>query len=249
MIDSLNNTSNKNIPINNSTSSTHIEQTDKKNIEKSFYECDIFISIFIPLIVTILTFLAQRWWFRKKERNENKKLELDIAKATEDIITLKKSFQPIVLSTIQLTQQTLVNDKIEALKELAAFRYNLFNLDQDFVDGIPLIDDIYDYYQNIYQNLSESTIKEITTITLKKGYIFPNNINKNLNLIIYDIKEIYDISKKEMSKQSMEMPNDVKLKLDELSDKLNSVIDDIRLDLHIDNNYIHQFIEKYKNLD
>lgn len=246
MIDLL---ENKTIPINNSISSTHIEQNDNPNIEKSFYENQIFMSIFIPLIVSILGFIAQRWWFRKKEKNENKKLELDISKAVEDISFLKKSFQPIVLSTIQLTQQTLINDKIEALKELATFRYNLFNHEQFFSDGISLVNDIYEYYQYLYQSLSESTIKEITNITLKKGYIFPNNINKNLNSIIYIIKEIHDISKREMSKNSMEMPEEVKPKFDKLSDKLNKVIDEIRADLHIDNNYIHQFIEKYKSLD
>lgn len=42
------------------------------------------------------------------------------------------------------------------------------------------------------------------------------------------------------------MPNDIEDKLNNISTSFNELIDLIREDLHLNNNFIHDFIEEYK---
>lgn len=226
-----------------------IEQKNKNEKTKEFYETSLFGSFFIPLILLLISFLIARWWFRKKEKKENEKLEAEIEKIREDINTLQNSFQPIVLSTIQLTQEKLVEDKISALKEIVNFRYKLFSIDQDYKEGEPLIEDTNEYHQSVYGNISNSVLNEIKETVLMKGYLFPKNIKDNMNLLIYELREICNIQKREYSIQEQKMPDKVISILNRLSEKFNVVIDDIRKDLHIDDSFIHDFIEKYKKIE
>ncbi|WP_416441752.1 hypothetical protein ACH3O9_14735 [Leeuwenhoekiella sp. A16] len=225
-----------------------IEQKDKSENSKSFYETPLFLSLFFPIVISLCGFFIARWWFRLKEKKENEKLEVEVEKIREDIRVLKKSFQPIVLSTIQLTQEKLINDKILALKELASFRYKFFAMEQDYIQGQPFIEDTFEYHQSVYGKVNETLLNDLKEIVLKKGFLFPKGIKDNMNLLIYELSDIYEIQKREYSSQIQEMPNEVIKILERLSEKLNIVIDDIRTDLHIDNSFIHDFIEKYKDL-
>jgi|25_taG_2_1085351.scaffolds.fasta_scaffold19587_1 hypothetical protein len=226
-----------------------IEQKDKSESSKNFYEKPLFLSLFFPIAISLCSFFIARWWFRVKEKKENEKLEVEVEKIREDIKILKKSFQPIVLSTIQLTQEKLLNDKIDALKELATFRYEFFSIEQFYMQGQPFIEDTFEYHQSVYGKVNDIMLKNLKEIVFKKGYLFPKGIKDNMNLLIYELSEVYNIQKREYSSQKQEMPEEVIKILDRLSEKLNIVIDDIRTDLHIDNSFIHDFIEKYKDLE
>ena len=226
-----------------------IEQKDKSESPENFYETPLFLSLFFPIVISLFSFLIARWWFRVKEKKENEKLEMEVEKIREDIKILKKSFQPIVLSTIQLTQEKLLDDKINALKELATFRYDFFSMEQIYMQGQPFIEDRFEYHQSVYAKVNKTILDDLKEIVFKKGYLFPKGIKDNMKLLIYELTSIYEIQKREYSNQKQEMPNEVIQILDKLSEKLNEVIDDIRNDLHIDNSFIHDFIEKYKDLE
>ena len=147
-----------------------------------------------------------------------------------------------------MTQEKLVDDKIKALKGIVSFRFKLFSVEQDYIEGQAMIEDTFEYHQSVYRDINYSELNVLKEIVLMKGYLFPEEIKKDMNLLIYEYTEVYNIQKKEYSKQIQEMPSEVINILDRLSEKLDAVIDNIRKDLHIDNSFIHDFIKKYNNL-
>ena len=226
-----------------------IEQKSKKEIEPSFIESPIALSFIVPLILLLISFFLARTWFQKKEKKEQEKLDSEVSKLNEEIKQIKSSFQPIVLSTIQATQDKLLQDKIDALKEVVKLRNKLYSVEQFYINGEPFIEEEFTYFQSIYLNVSSSLVKELEGIVAEKGYYFPNIIIETLNLILFELNQIYDIQKREFSKQIQEMPDDAEIKVKQLAGNFKNVIDLIRENLKINNDFVDKFIEKYNDLE
>ena len=80
----------KDILPTNKSNSTLLQQNDNSNKTKSPYDNNLDLSIFIPLIISILGFLATRLWFREKEKDEGRERKRAISKIDEEISAIKK---------------------------------------------------------------------------------------------------------------------------------------------------------------
>ena len=225
-----------------------IEQKEKSEGAKELYENPVFISFVFPLVLILISFFIARWWFRKKEQKEKEKLDFEVSKLDEEIKQIKSSFQPIVLATIQSTQDKLLQDKIIALKEVVAFRIKLYTIKQFYINGKPFISDTDQYYNSIYQNVNSKMQLDMEKIVSEKAYLFPDDIQEKMNLILFEIGEICNIQGRESSIQNMNIPDDAKEKVSRLADVFESVIKLIRENLHINDSFVDDFIEKYKDL-
>jgi len=230
-----------------------IEQKDKPDKPKAFYESSIFVILIVPIIIIIINHIFIRLWFRKKEKKESVKLQNEIDKLViekdkinQDIIQLKSSFQPIVLSSLQKIQENILKDKIKVLQDIVVYRTNLFYLEQNYYQGQEIIGDEHEYYDLLYQGFSRIDLTKIgDTITLN-GYLFPDMIKNKLDEILFDLRQIINIQNREYSMENSNMPFDAYEIFKRTHNSFFEVVELIRKDLHLDENFIHDFINRYK---
>lgn len=218
-----------------------IENKDKSIKEKKINENPILISFIYPLLITLIAFFVTRYTTRKRIKAERELIN-------EKINQIKRDFQPYVLATLQKTQETILKAKLNTLREIVKFKTDFFNVSNVYIDGIGVIDDMSDYYQNVYCVFFNDEYLNIRNLVLLNGYLFPNNIKEELKKILNDLSNILDIQNREYSKQNSDLPDDALEILKNLSSKFDNVIEDIRKDLHLDDSFIHDFIEKYKKI-
>jgi len=215
-----------------------IEQKDKDK-PKEFIESPVFVSLIVPILIIGINILISKYFLGRKDKTEIKRIE-------EEIKQMKSSFQPIVLSTIQKTQEYILKDKVNALKEIVDYRNNLYTLEPFYISGISVCEDDHDYYRTVYEKINRHFIDIFRRIEIEKGYFFPDEIIANIHSIQTVLNEIYNIQEREYSLQIREIPEEAKDKLINLKDKFELVISQIRKDLHLDDKFIHEFIQKYK---
>lgn len=214
------------------------------NNSTSYFE--ILKLIIVPTIVAFGTIIITRLFDRNKRKKELEQLTIQIKKTENEIDQIKASFQPLVLATLQKIHETLLQDKIDALKKIAGFRARIFSLSNTYYEGYAMLDESYDFYSQIFWSIGELEVVEFQKILSEKGYIFPNNIIDNLSEIFKVLRSIQDDVKLQTSMMNQSMSMDSMSKIDDLNELLETTIGEIRTDLHIDNKYIHDFIEKHK---
>lgn len=223
---------------------------EQKSKENKFYENPIFTLIVVPIIILIISGLFTKYLNRKKEDDESKKLDVETTKIKEEIKSLKSSFQPIVLSTIQKTQDFLLKEKIEVLKNLVEFKSRLFNIKQQYMDGEPFYDDIYDYYNSIYLNIDEEILDYYKVNISDKKYFFRQIIIDDIIEIIKLLNEVLEDKKRRESIERnniIEAPDGFGKKTENIANRLNLLMNKIRTDLHLNSNFIHEFINQNKD--
>jgi len=208
---------------------------------------EIFKLVVVPIVVTFGTIIITRLFDRNKRKKELEQLTIQIKKTENEIDQIKASFQPLVLATLQKVHETLLQDKIDALKKIAGFRARIFSLSNTYYEGHAMLDESYDFYSQIFWGIGELEVIEFQKILSEKGYIFPNTIIDNLSEIYKVLKSIEDDAKLQASLMDQSMPSDSISKIEDLNKLFETTIEEIRIDLHIDNRYIHDFIDKYKD--
>lgn len=207
---------------------------------------EIFKLVVVPIVVTFGTIVITRGFDRNKRKKELKQLTIQIEKTENEIDQIKASFQPLVLATLQKIHETLLLDKIDALKKVAGFRAKIFALSNTYYEGEVIDDESDYYYAQIFWRIGESTVLEFQEILSEKGYIFPDSITDNLSEIFKVLRSIEDDTKLQASLRDQSIPKDSMSKIEDLNELFETTIKEIRTDLHIDNNFIHDFIDKYK---
>lgn len=152
-----------------------------------------------------------------------------------------------MLNTLVKIQDSLLEKKIMALNELVEFNEEFHNVKQMYYQGETFIEELYDYYSCIYQKFNEDDYNKFKKILLF-GNIFSSKIKEKFNLINCDLYNIIDIKNKEYSLEKEDMPKNANKLIKTVNERIIEVIDLIREDLHLNNSYIHDFIEKYKQL-
>lgn len=130
----------------------------------------------IPIIVTLVTFFITRYITRKKDRAEIRKIETDTDKNKAEIEQIRSSFQPVIVSSLQTIQNQIFQNKTDCLKHLIHSKNTLFEVEQVYNEGEAFVQDEYDYYQNVYWQISDLRLKSIKDNILKNGSFFPNSI-------------------------------------------------------------------------
>lgn len=211
----------------------------------TFFE--IFKLLIVPIVVAFFTVIIARMVDRKKRKKELDQLTIQVEKTKIEISQIKASFQPLVLATIQKTQEALLQDKIQALKEIASFRAKVFTLSNTYYEGMAMNEDQYDFYSDIFWRFGDLDILEFQKIVSEKGYLFPESIKIILNVSLGVISDIVDLNKYQASLQDQSMHAKAPSQIDQLNTLIEQIINEIRIDLHIDSTFIKEFIDKYKN--
>jgi len=237
IVDTLKNNSNDAITIN-------VIQPKKDN--PSILDNPAFTTFLFPLLVALITTLVVRLITRKSDKAELSKIETETEKNQEEISKIKSSYQPIILSSLQNIQNQLFQDKTNSLKELIKSKSEIFNVEQIYHEGDAIIEDTYDYYQNVYLGFSNVILENIKKNSLDNASLFPSNIREKFQNLVGLLYEVYEIQKREFSKKEQNMPSEVEGKLEIISKSFDELIDLIRNDLHFDNTFIHDFIRTYQ---
>lgn len=231
---------------NNSDGHITIDVIQSKKEKHSILDSPTFTTFLFPLLVALITTLFLRLMTRKSDKAKLSKIENENEKNQEEISKIKSSYQPIVLSSLQNIQNQLFQDKANSLKELVKSKSDIFNVEEIYHEGDAKIENTYNYYQNVYLDLSNIILENIKKNSLDNSSLFPSNIREKFQNLVGLLYEVYDIQKREFSMKEESMPNEVEGKLAIISKSFDELIDLIRNDLHLDNTFIHDFIKTYQ---
>lgn len=238
------------IPKKHNNTNNTIVIIEPKSEKTYFYENPIFTLIIVPVLVLIISGLFTKYVNRKKEGKESKKLDIETSKIKEEIKNLKSSFQPIVLSTIQKTQDFLLKEKIEILKSLVVFNSRLFKIQQQYIEGEAFYNDISDYHNSIYLNIDDQIFDYFKSNISDKRYFFKQIIIDDVFEIIKILDDVLEDKKRRESIERnniFEAPEGFEKKMENIASRTDLLMEKIRTDLHLNSNFIHDFINQNKN--
>ena len=210
----------------------------RKKIDMSGFNA---FDIITPVIVSVLTVLITQIITYKRRKVELNKMEAEMNQ-------IKLSFQPLVFSTIQSIQNEIFKDKVGSLKGLIRSKAILFNVNQDYHAGEAFIQDYDEYMQQVYLNFSAVKIQSVRNNELENSSLFPEGIMLKFKELIREIDEIVEIQTEHFSIRDQFIPKGVDGKLTQVSELFDLIINLMRKDLHLDNTFVHDFINKQKRL-
>lgn len=220
----------------------------KEKNDETFFESSVFTTLIVPILVLTFSIIFTKYSNKKREKKETKKIDSETRKIDEEIKNLKSSFQPLVLSTIQKTQDFLLHEKIEVLKNLVEFRNSLLDVTQSYHEGQGFIGDVSEYYNHIYMNISKHIINKFETSICSKRYFFTDIIINDITSISSLLNTIHEEKERLESinpMNSYEAPNNFDKTLKKLEGLISLLLENIRTDLHLNNTFAQDFLKKY----
>lgn len=213
------------------------------------------LPIIIPIVIATAGAFISYFINRAKTKAEIKKLKADANKAEEEIKkireetkNLKKSFQPIVIGTLQSVQEKVLNEKIEALKKLTLYFNQFIRYTPVFNEGEMVIPSKNEMYVSIFLDFQPSYKVDYMNFHNTSAFLFSDIVFKELDILSDQIVEItekkvgYDFKK--------EMLTSVDDSIINLIDSIINSFQDCQLlmrkDCFLDTDFIHQFIEENK---
>lgn len=213
-------------------------ETDKPVFFDQLPFNDLIFPLILAFIITIIN--------RRTIKAEISKLSSETKKNKAEIAKIKSSYQPIVLNSLQIIQNQLFQDKINSLKDLIKSKSELFNVTQIYHEGEGLIEDEYDYFRNVYLNLSLNLIEDLKKNALSNAGLFPSEIRDKFNKVAALLYGAHDVQRMHFSKHSQDLPAGMQETLQNIYSQFENLIELIRYDLHFDNTFIHDFIKEYQ---
>jgi hypothetical protein len=231
---------------NGKTSHIIIIRENKKEEAKNWYENSVITSLLVPIILTFCTIWITRFLNRKKELAEQEKIKEEISKLQTENKNMRKSFQPIVISSLQIIQSEVLKVKIDGLKALNEFKRNLLTYDgPSRGDGLDWDED--DYLENIFWKFNSNQDEIYKDFLLQYSYVFPDTVITDLTSIEMVIGELTETN----STMSADNPDpdyeDIK-RVKQLIIKMDEAIKALRTDLHLDDDFIHKFIKQNQDI-
>lgn len=230
------------IVVGNKNNHIILYHSKNKEFVKDWSESPFIVSILIPIIVA--SFVA---WFAHKLNSKKNKFEID--KLKEETSNLKKTFQPIVIGTLQSIQDKIITSKIEALKLLVQIRTNFTYHEQQYCEGVPIVPDYHCYLNLLFHNFSSIKYNEFSKFHHGYSYLFPDNV---FNILRDLYGKLYDLNETTKSFNSigdpdLEASQKDRKDIEHIIESFNEAIQAIRKDCHLDTSFIHDFIKENKN--
>jgi hypothetical protein len=213
---------------------------DQKTIPaKDWYENPLISSLLIPIIVAIAT----AWVIHLVKRS---KYKAEVEKLTEETKQLKKSFEPIVISTLQSIQDKIIDSKIKALNKLVELRLEFISFNQHYDhQGDAIINEESEYHMELYKRYGSKQFDEIKAFHYTYSHLFPDIVLISLNELMSHAKSLeenvinfhhHEDGHIEPGQRDL---NEVK----EMIEKFEKAITLVRKDCHLDSDRVHKFIE------
>lgn len=214
----------------------------KKESVKDWKESPLIVSLLIPILVA--SFIA---WFAYKLNTQKNKLEID--KLKEETSNLKKTFQPIVIGTLQSIQDKIIASKIEALKLLVQIRNNFTYHEQQYCEGDPITPDYEEHLSLLFYNFSSIEYDEYSKFHDGYSYLFPDKVFNILGILYGKLSDLNETKKSfnSIGDPDLDASQKDRKNIEHIINLFNEAIQAIRKDCHLDTSFIHDFIEKNKN--
>jgi hypothetical protein len=214
-------------------------QEKKKAEDVGWMENPIVSSFLMPVLAAGFTALILNFINRRSNR-------LAIEKLEQETNQIKRDFQPYVLATLQETQKEIFKSKLEALKSLVNLSKEYYNFDQQYYYGEAIMSDAHDYYQHIYSNFGKYGHTQFQKFISDYEYLFPTVVTVEFIPIKKTIQELYESNKKSDSVRQLEMTVEDEERIKSLPGSFEKAIKAMRKDLHLDNNFVHVFLDTYQ---
>lgn len=217
-------------------------QDFKNKPEKDLIDNPWIISFLIPILVAgIIAFIAHRFGYRKN------KIEID--KLMTETERLKKSFQPIVIDTLNSVQNKIIDKKLDALSELIVLRSEFTSFEQIYdEEGEPVFPDEYDYLRHIFLHFGPEKHSKFRKFHDKFSFIFPDKTYGKFQILLFSINEMknnYEMFQA-VYDGSIEPPSSYTDLVRQTILNIDNTIMEIRKDCHLDSSFIHDFIAQNK---
>jgi hypothetical protein len=240
--------------INNAKTVILVQEKAKDPVIK---ETDWMGSFFIPLIIVFVGGLFSYFMNKrrtdveiKKIKGETLKTDVEIQKLITENEKLKKSFQPIVIGTLQSVQEHILTIKLAALKELIRLKADFVFFEQIFdEEGDPYYghnDNIF--LKQVFLNFGPRKFDETKVFHETYSYIFPDivlEILRKLFLIIKVHNEEVNYFHMNNDGESGPTGKDIQ-RIQDILELFDQAVLAIRKDCHLDTSFIHDFIEQNK---
>lgn len=170
------------------------------------------------------------------------KSETEVSKLKSETQQIKKSFQPIVVGTIQSVRDKLIDKKINALEKLAEHSSQFMEAGEQFYgpDGEP-ISDLNDYYDSMFLNYSPAKFDQFKKYKNEFSFFFgveSYEIFQELFRKVEDLVYTRDTYFRQEVEQDPGMDDHVKT----IIKTFETLSKSLRSELHLDNRYIEDFI-------
>jgi hypothetical protein len=213
----------------------------KKEPSKVWYESPWITSLLIPILVA-----ATIAWLTNKLNRRKNKLEID--KLKEETSNLKRSFQPIVIGTLQSIQDKIIASKIEALKSLVQIRNRFTHYEQQYCEGDPITPDYDMYLDLLFYNFTSLKYDDYSKFHENYSYLFPDKV---FNVLLNLYEKLSGLNEDKKSFNSIGDPDSVPghkdyQNIEQIIELFKEAILEIRKDCHLDTSFIHDFIEENK---
>lgn len=224
--------------INNAKTVILVQESSKKSMPK---DTDWTTGLFLPILVAIGVGFVSYFFSKRKTDAEVKKLNIENE-------NLKKSFQPIVIATLQSIQDKVTPSKIDALKLLVQLKNELIHYEQQYCEGDPIVPNLDEFLRLMFFNFEPSKYYRFKEFHDNYSYLFPDNVFEILKKIKVKLSAFNETKKSFDSVcDYTDEPSTVdRKKFIEIIDLYDNAILAIRKDCHLDTSFIHDFIEQNK---
>ena len=227
------------------------EKTKDPLVKETNWTASVLFPIIIALVGTGISYLINKRKTDaeiKKIKGDTKKTDAEIQKLITENEKLKKSFQPIVIGTLQSIQDKIVPTKIEALKELVKLKNEFIYFEQQFYEGDPVVPSFDELLRLLFFNFGPLKSDNFKKYHDEYSYLFPNNVFEKLRKIKITLTTLNNNHMSFMSVYDgdLEPSNEDYKKITEIINLYEEAILAIRKDCHLDTSFIHDFIEQNK---
>jgi len=211
-------------------------------------EINWFSSVVIPVSIAVITAIISYIVNKRKTDAEIESLRSAKIKTDAEIESLKKSFQPIVIGTLQSVQDKIMPSKIEALNILIKSRNRFIYHKQFFFEDDPVVPGENEFLRLVFNDYSEDKYNSFKDWFDNYSYFFPDNVFTTLSklkdklLALNESKKYFDSV---CDQDDYPTKNDTKMILEIISIYEKAILA-IRKDCHFDTSFIHDFIEQNK---
>jgi hypothetical protein len=212
-------------------------------------------TLWIPLIIVVAGAIISYLINRSKTKSEIAKIDKESNKITEEIgkmqvetEMLKNSFLPHVLSTLQSVQNKVVDLKLTGLKRILILREDFQRHEQQFFEGEPIVPDYHEFIRLLFLRYSSSMFSEFESFDNEFSYLFPDKVLNELKDLKRKLKDLQESSDSYASMEDLELSigKDSEKLVEDIIQLYDKCIHLIRTDCLLDNEFIHDFISRYK---
>jgi hypothetical protein len=211
--------------------------------------------IIVPILITLSGAVISYLFNRSKTKAEINKMiveadktEVEINKLREETRNLKRTFQPVVISTLQSVQDKVLDDKIFALRRINALYSKFIEYPQQYDEGDPVTPSKERQLDLLFRSFDQALYQEFKEFHNQYSYVFSDTAFNNLKHLYESLGELSEINISwHHEDDGLIVPNNNDIKLiKRIIEQFAVTQTSIRKDCYLDSEFIHEFLSENK---